>query len=372
MTETAPNPVPDAAFWNGRRVFVTGHTGFKGGWLVAMLRHLGAETRGYALAPDTEPNLFDVAAIADMCGHRIGDVRDADSLAGAVRDFNPEIVIHMAAQSLVRRSYRDPLETLQTNVLGTANLLEACRTADGIRAVVNVTTDKCYENRNQAAGYRETDRLGGKDPYSASKACSEIITSAYRDSFFSTGKGETGLTLSSARAGNVIGGGDWCGDRIIPDAVRAFSTGQTLIVRNVEAVRPWQHVLEPVLGYLLLAERLAENGAAFAKGWNFGPKSGEVYSVAKVVEEIAGHWPGPAEWEARTSPDAPHEAHTLVLDSTLAREELGWRARLGFGNAVRLTAEWYGAHHAGADTGALADLMERQIADYLEPVRAEA
>jgi CDP-glucose 4,6-dehydratase len=363
----------DAEFWNGRRVFVTGHTGFKGAWLVAMLRHLGAEARGYALIPDTSPNLFDVAGIANMCDHRIGDVRDAENLAAAILDFKPEIVIHMAAQSLVRRSYRDPLETVQVNVLGTANLLEACRAADSIRAVVNVTTDKCYENRNQSEGYRETDPLGGKDLYSASKACSEIITGAYRESFF-TGTGEDGIgpALASARAGNVIGGGDWCEDRIIPDAVRAFSAGKPLIIRNAVAVRPWQHVLEPVSGYLLLAERLAEQGAAYAKGWNFGPESSEVFSVAQVVEEFASHWPGPAEWEAKTPPEDPHEAQILVLDSTLAGKELGWRARLDFKDALRLTSEWYAVHHTGADTAVLAGLLERQVADYLNPIQTEA
>ncbi|NQV83534.1 MAG: CDP-glucose 4,6-dehydratase [Rhodospirillales bacterium] len=370
MTETALKPMLNAEFWNGRRVFLTGHTGFKGAWLVAILRHLGSVTGGYALAPDTTPNLFDAAGIAGMCNHRIGDVRDSEALVGAIRDFKPEIIIHMAAQSLVRRSYRDPLETVQVNILGTANLLEACRAADSIRAVVNVTTDKCYENRNQAEGYRETDPLGGKDPYSASKACSEIITGAYRESFFNAGG--DGLALASARAGNVIGGGDWCEDRIIPDAVRAFSTDQPLVIRNAIAVRPWQHVLEPVSGYLLLAERLAEQGAAYAKGWNFGPESGKVFSVAQVVEEFAGHWPGPTEWEAQTSPDAPHEAQTLVLDSTLAGKELGWRARLGFKDAVRLTAEWYAIHHTGADTATLAGLLERQIADYLDAIQPEA
>jgi CDP-glucose 4,6-dehydratase len=372
MTGTTPKAKLDVGFWKGRRVFVTGHTGFKGAWLVAMLRHLGAQTRGYALAPETAPSLFDIAAIADVCDHQIGDVRDAENLTGAIRDFKPEIVIHMAAQSLVRRSYREPLETVQVNVLGTANLLEACRATDGIRAVVNVTTDKCYENRNQAEGYREASPLGGKDPYSASKACSEIITGAYRESFFNADGDDFGLALASARAGNVIGGGDWCEDRIIPDAVRAFSAGQPLIVRSANAVRPWQHVLEPAFGYLLLAERLAGKGSAFAKGWNFGPESDEVFSVAQVVEEFAGHWPGAAEWEARISPDAPREAHTLILDSTLAGKELGWRARLGFNDTIRLTAEWYAAHHEGQDTARLAGLLERQIADYLDATQAEA
>ena len=371
MTDPADNPAPDAAFWKGRRVFVTGHTGFKGGWLVAMLRHLGARTYGYALAPDTQPSLFDAANVAGMCNHLIADIRDAGALAGAVRNARPEIVIHMAAQSLVRRSYRDPLETMQVNVLGTANLLEACRAVEGILAVVNVTTDKCYENRDRLEGYRETDRLGGRDPYSASKACSEILTAAWRESFFAGAEGNATLALASARAGNVIGGGDWCEDRIIPDAVRAFSAGKPLIVRNADAVRPWQHVLEPLSGYLLLAERLAKKGKAFAKAWNFGPEKDKVYSVARLVEEFSSYWGGPAEWENRADPDAPHEAKSLVLDSAEARREISWRARLGFGEAVRLTAEWYAAYHAGADSAALAALTERQIAGYLDAVRAE-
>ena len=368
MTATAHSSVPNAAFWNARRVFVTGHTGFKGGWLVAMLSALGADIRGYALDPDTAPSLFDAADIESLCHHQVADLRDADTLAQAIGDFKPDVVLHLAAQSLVRRSYRDPLETMQVNVLGTANVLEACRATEGVKAAVNVTTDKCYENQNQDEGYRETDRLGGRDPYSASKACSEILTAAWRDSFFGD-ENDSALKLASARAGNVIGGGDWCEDRIIPDAVRAFSNGEALTIRNGAAVRPWQHVLEPVSGYLILAERLVENGDAFAKGWNFGPEHGEVHSVAQLVEAFTEHWPGEATWENRSEADAPHEAQTLVLDSTQAQQELNWHPRLGLEVAARLSAQWYAAHAAGADQQALADLTKRQITNYLNAAR---
>lgn len=356
----------DSDFWHGRRVFVTGHTGFKGAWLVTMLNHLGAEIRGYALAPDTNPSLFDLAGIADICEHHIGDVRDGPKLSKTAADFEPEIVLHLAAQSLVRRSYRNPVETFEINVLGTTNLLEACRKATTIKAVVNVTTDKCYENKNKTEGYRESDRLGGNDPYSASKACSEILTHAYRKSFFNPDDhAHQGIALASARAGNVIGGGDWCEDRIVPDAVRAFSAGETLIVRNVDAVRPWQHVLDPVAGYLLLAQRCIEDGPAFAKAWNFGPGTSCLFSVGAVVEVLAKHWPEPVKWEARSTPNDPPEAETLVLDSGLAGDELGWRARIGFDDAIALTSEWYIAHQGGALPHGLRELMERQIGDYL-------
>ncbi len=371
MTETALNPVLDATFWKGRRVFVTGHTGFKGAWLVAMLNHLGADAGGYALAPDTDPSLFDLAGIADICAHTIGDIRDTEKLSKTVRDFKPDIVLHLAAQSLVRRSYRDPVETFEVNVLGSTYLLEACRGVPTIKAVVNVTTDKCYENKNQTKGYRESDRLGGNDPYSASKACSEMLTHAYRNSFFKPADhADHGISLATARAGNVIGGGDWCEDRIIPDAVRAFSAGRTLVVRSVDAVRPWQHVLDPLSGYLLLAQRCVENGPAFAKAWNFGPGTSRLFSVGAVVEAVAKRWPEPVEWKAESSPDDPPEAKTLVLDSGLAGDELGWRARIGFDDAIALTSEWYIAHLGGANPHGLRQLMGRQIGDYLNAAGA--
>jgi len=353
-------------------VFVTGHTGFKGAWLTAMLDRLGALVHGYALPPDTEPSLFELVGITGICEHEIGDIRDVAKLSQAVADFEPSVVLHLAAQSLVRRSYRDPIETFQTNVLGTVNLLEASRGCATIEAVVNVTTDKCYENQGRTDGYRESDRLGGADPYSASKACSELVTQAYRSSFFTPADGaQNGIALASARAGNVIGGGDWCEDRIVPDAVRAFSAGEKLVVRNVDAVRPWQHVLDPLYGYLLLAQRCAEDGPRFAKGWNFGPETSQLYSVGAMVEALAGLWPGPAEWEAQPSADDPAEAETLVLDSSLASDELGWQAQLGFDDAIALTAAWYVAHQESAGTEELRSLMDRQIDDYLEAAGRE-
>jgi CDP-glucose 4,6-dehydratase len=369
---TRPKPMLDSAFWTRRLVFVTGHTGFKGAWLVAMLRHLGADVHGYALVPDTDPNLFDLAGIADICAHHIGDVRDGAKLSKAVADFAPEIVLHLAAQSLVRWSYREPVETFETNILGTANVLEACREVSSVKAVVNVTTDKCYENKNQEKGYIETDRLGGNDPYSASKACSEMLTNAYRNSFFpSGGYADHGVALASARAGNVIGGGDWCEDRIVPDAVRSFSSGETLIVRSPDAVRPWQHVLDPLSGYLLLAQQCVEHGTAFAKGWNFGPGTSRLYSVGALVEELVKHWPEPVEWKAEASPDDPPEATTLVLDSGLAADKLGWQARVGFADAIALTAEWYIAHQGGATPGDLRLLMDGQISNHLSGEQPE-
>ena len=341
MTEIRPKPTLDPTYWKSCRVFVTGHTGFKGAWLIAMLRYFKAEVRGYALAPNTDPSLFNLAGLADICEHHVGDIRDGDSLSKGIQDFKPEIVLHMAAQSLVRRSYREPLETFETHVLGTANLLEACRNTSTIKAIINVTTDKCYENKNQTVGYREEDRLGGNDPYSASKVCSEMVTHAYRNSYFNpTDHAHHGVALASARAGNVIGGGDWCEDRIVPDAVRSFSAGDTLIVRHIDAVRPWQHVLDPLSGYLLLAQRCIENGPAFSKAWNFGPRTSRLFSVGAVVEALAKRWPEPVEWKAETSPVAPPEAETLVLDSGLAGDELGWQARIGFDDVISLTSEW--------------------------------
>ena len=325
-----------------------------------MLHHLGAQVHGFALSPDTDPSLFDLAGIDEICDHHIGDVRDGEAISKAVEAFGPDIVIHLAAQSLVRRSF-------EVNVLGTANLLEACRTASTVKAVINVTTDKCYENKNQAEGYLESDRLGGSDPYSASKACSELLTHAYRKSFFNPDDhANHGLILASARAGNVIGGGDWCEDRIIPDAIRAFSVGKPLVVRNVGAVRPWQHVLDPLSGYLLLAQRCMTDGPAFAKAWNFGPGTSRLFSVGAVVETLVKLWPEPAEWKALSSPDDPLEAETLVLDSGLAGEELGWLARIGFEDALALTSEWYIAHKDGAGSAGLRQLMERQMDEYLK------
>ncbi|MCW2314979.1 CDP-glucose 4,6-dehydratase [Rhodoblastus acidophilus] len=339
--------VIDAAFWRRRRVFVTGHTGFKGAWLALMLARLNAETTGYALNPPTDPSLFDLLAVCDTLEDRRGDVNDLENLRRAMVAADPEIVIHMAAQPLVRAGYAEPVATFQTNVMGVVNVLEAARACKSLKAVVNVTTDKCYDNREAPWGYRETDRLGGRDPYSASKACAELVTASYRASFF-----DHGATLATARAGNVIGGGDFAADRIVPDAVRAFTAGRALEVRAPKAVRPWQHVLEPLSGYLMLAEQAARQGEAFADGWNFGPGAESEQDVETLLTRFMAAW-GP---EARWLPDRsahPHEAGVLRLDASKAREKLGWTPLLSFDETVEWTARWYRAHAAGADLRAL-------------------
>lgn len=325
--------------------------------MVALLRALGARVYGFALETPTEPSAFALLGLEQACTHWIGDVRDQAAVEQAVRDAAPEIVIHMAAQSLVRPSYVDPVATYAVNVIGTVNLLEACRKVAGVQAVVVVTTDKCYENVGWVWGYRETDRLGGHDPYSNSKAAAELVTSAYRDSFFR----DSPLGLASARAGNVIGGGDFAVDRLVPDAVRAFMAGNTLRLRNPLAIRPWQHVLEPLAGYLLLAERLCNNHR-YAEGWNFGPDVEENASVGAVTDRLVELWGGTAAWSLDDCAH-PHEAATLKLDSTKARLELGWTPRLKLVHALRLTHDWY---RTWADGGDLAHCTDRQIADFLD------
>ncbi len=332
-----------ASFWKGRRVLVTGHTGFKGAWLASGLVGMGASVTGIALAPETSPSLFDLLGLARDMDSRLRDVRDREAIAGIARAVRPEIVIHMAAQALVRRSYQQPVETFAANVMGTAHVLEAARAAGSVRAIVNVTSDKCYENREADYAYRETDAMGGHDPYSASKGAAELVASAYRRSFLSA----EGILMASARAGNVIGGGDWSEDRLIPDCVRAFSARRALVVRNPLAIRPWQHVLEPLSGYLMLAERLANGDAAFADGWNFGPDAGEAAPVRQVVDEVVKLWGDGARWEQDPAAQ-PHEAHLLKLDASKARRELGWRPRLGLAETLRWTVDWYRGHLGGA------------------------
>ena len=363
MADLVVSGTMDRGFWAGRRVFMTGHTGFKGSWALAMLAELGAEVTGFALAPPTTPCLFDLIDGPSLCregqGDLRGDIRDADALARAVADARPEIVLHMAAQPLVRESYVTPVATYATNVMGTVHLLEACRLAPGVRAIVVVTTDKCYENHGWVWGYRENDRLGGADPYSNSKAACELVVDAYRRSFFSADSG-TRLQLGSARAGNVIGGGDFAADRLIPDAVRAFAAGESLAIRNPLAVRPWQHVLEPLAGYLQLARRLHETRSA-AEGWNFGPPTEESASVATVAGMVAARWGGAAGWK-QDEGFHPHEAATLKLDSTKARLELGWTPAFDLQRAVDATTDWYLAHRDGADMRAF---TFAQVRDYL-------
>lgn len=326
------------SFWRGKRVLVTGHTGFKGAWLGLWLHVLGAKTAGFSLASPTSPSLFEAGGVADCLSDVRGDVRDLPALLRAFEEHRPEVVVHMAAQSLVRRSYRQPVETFATNVMGTANVLEAARQAGDVKAALVVTSDKCYHNANLRRGYRENDPMGGRDPYSSSKGCAELVTEAYRASFFS-GCEEGGTLVASARSGNVIGGGDFSEDRLVPDLARAFSEGRGLKVRNPDAVRPWQHVLEPLEGYLLLLEKLYRHGREFAGGWNFGP-SGRALPVRSVVDRCVRLWGGQASWEVDQAPQAP-EAARLVLDSGKARQFLGWHPRLTNRQALAWTVSWY-------------------------------
>ncbi len=346
-------PLPDPTFWRGRRVLITGHTGFKGSWLTLWLAEMGAEVCGYALPPDTVPSLFDAAGIDGTCRHVVGDVRDADWLIHTVRAFAPEIAFHLAAQPLVRRSYRAPAETFATNVQGTVHLLEACRAAPSLRAAVIATTDKVYADLDTPRPHDEDDMLGGHDPYAASKACAELVATCYRKSFLA----RDGIAIATARAGNVIGGGDWSEDRLIPDAARAFTAERPLRLRNPDAIRPWQHVVEPLSGYLLLAERLAEDGTAFAEAWNFGPAADQMLTAAAIADAFAGAWGPDASWIAAPEPGALRETARLVLGSEKAQTRLGWRPRLTAAEAVAATAEWYRAHARGAGPVELRRLM---------------
>jgi CDP-glucose 4,6-dehydratase len=336
------------AFWQGRRVLLTGHTGFKGSWLSLWLQSLGAKLRGVALAPPTSPSLFDEAHVAADMEHRIADIRDNAAVQSQLLDFRPEIVIHMAAQSLVRRSYQQPTETYATNVMGTVHVLEAARQCGSVRAIVNVTTDKCYENLERAAGYREDEPMGGHDPYSSSKGCVELLSSAWRRSFFR----DAGIALATARAGNVIGGGDWASERLVPDILRALESGQPVLIRNPDAVRPWQHVLEPLCGYLLLAERLFEQGQAYAESWNFGPSDADARPVQWIVERLCKAWGSDAHWSLQPG-QHPHEAGYLKLDIAKARQRLQWSPRWDLESALVHIAKWHRAWRQGEDVRAV-------------------
>lgn len=336
-------------FWSGKRVLLTGHTGFKGSWLSLWLAKLGAQISGCALPPVDGPNLFDYAAVAQSVDHNVCDIRDAEALRALVQSVQPEIVIHMAAQSLVRPSYTNPVETYQSNVMGTLHLLEAIRLSGSVLSCVVVTTDKCYENQESGRPYRERDALGGFDPYSSSKACAEILTASYRRSFFPSDQNvERTTAIATARAGNVIGGGDWAQDRLVPDLVNAFSAGETAKVRNPAAVRPWQYVLEPLSGYMILAEKLFNHGLAFAEAWNFGPNGTGVCPVAALVDQLAGFWGEGARWEP-DSASQPHEAMQLALDSSQAKQRLGWSPRTSMSQTLEATVEWYKACAKGQD-----------------------
>lgn len=334
----------DPAFWAGKRVFLTGHTGFKGGWMALWLQRMGTRLTGFALSPPTEPALFDVARVADGMTSIIGDIRDRDMLEQALVDADPEIVIHMAAQPLVRASYDDPIGTYATNVMGTVHLLEAVRKAKNVRACVVVTTDKCYENREWAWGYREDEAMGGHDPYSNSKGCAELVVSAYRRSFMS----EAGVALASGRAGNVIGGGDWAADRLIPDILRAIEKGESVLIRNPLAIRPWQHVLEPVGGYLALAQALWCEPERAAQAWNFGPRDDDARPVQWIVERMCDAWGDGASW-TRDESIQPHEARYLKLDISKVRAELGWQPSWDLAQALTSIVAWQRAWRSGAD-----------------------
>lgn len=331
-------------FWQDKKVFLTGHTGFKGGWLALWLNSLGAQVHGYALAPSTTPNFFDVANVqAILASHTIADIRDATALEAAMLAAQPDIVFHLAAQPLVRQSYIDPLETYTTNVIGTVNVLETVRKTASVRAVVNVTTDKCYENKETLTPYAEDAPMGGYDPYSSSKGCSELVTASYRQSFLA----EKGVAIASARAGNVIGGGDWSTDRLIPDFLQALDKNEELVIRSPYAIRPWQHVLEPLSGYLQLAERLVTDKQTFAQAWNFGPAEKDAKTVEWIVKKLVEQLQD-AKWRIDDSPQ-PHEAHYLKLDSTKANTQLNWQPKWSLETALENIMAWHQAWHNKAD-----------------------
>ena len=344
-------------FWKGKKVLVTGHTGFKGSWLCLWLQSLGAEVTGYALAPPSNPSLFEEAKVAQGMVSLHGDIRDPEQMNRAMTRFQPEVVIHMAAQSLVRHSYLNPVETYATNVMCTVNVLEAVRQTASVRAAVMVTSDKCYENREWVWGYRENEAMGGYDPYSNSKGCAELVTSAYRQSFFRDGS----AAVASARAGNVIGGGDWAADRLVPDMVRAVADRRPVSIRNPHAIRPWQHVLEPLSGYLLLAQKLYEDGTAYAEGWNFGPREDDARPVQWIADQFTGLWGEGASW-VLDGAEHPHEAHYLKLDCSKARMRLDWQPKWSLETSLRKIVAWQKAHLRNQDmrTFTLEQILEFQ------------
>ncbi|WP_426091855.1 CDP-glucose 4,6-dehydratase [Flavobacterium sp. DSR3-2] len=329
----------NSAFWKGKKVFLTGHTGFKGSWLSLWLQSMGAVVKGYSLAPPTNPSLFVEADVAATMESQMGDIRDLEMLRKSMLDFNPDVLIHMAAQPLVRLSYIEPVDTYTTNVIGTVNVLEAARNCPNLKAIVSVTTDKCYENKEWAWGYREDEPMGGHDPYSSSKGCAELVTAAYRNSFFNT---KDSAALATARAGNVIGGGDWADDRLIPDILKAFEKSEAVVVRNPLSTRPWQHVLEPLSGYLVLAENLYINGHDHAEAWNFGPKDEDCRSVNWILDKMVSNWGAGASWQLDKN-NNPHEAGFLKLDCSKAKQRLNWESQWNLEFTLKSIVNWHKA-----------------------------
>lgn len=349
--------LPSQDFWRGKRVFLTGHTGFKGSWLSLWLQSLGVELHGLALAPPTQPNLYTEAHVGDGMSSTIGDICEADTVRTCMAAFRPEIVIHMAAQSLVRRSYIEPVETYATNVMGTVHVLEAARHVDSVRCILNITTDKCYENQEWPWGYRENEPMGGHDPYSSSKGCAELVSSAYRRSYFQSGD----IALATARAGNVIGGGDWAADRLVPDILRAFESGHPAVIRNPDAIRPWQHVLEPLSGYMRLVQALYADGQKFAEGWNFGPNDDDARPVRWIVERLAGTWGAGVSWQTDDG-SHPHEANYLKLDTSKSRQRLAWHPRWGLAVTLDKITDWHKAWLSKQD---MRSYCLNEILDYM-------
>lgn len=353
------------SFWKDKKVLVTGHTGFKGSWLALWLQSLGAKVSGFALEPPSTPSLFDVARVGEGMRSHVGDIRDFEFLKGVLSQEQPDVVFHLAAQSLVRYSYNNPIDTYSANVMGTVHLLEAIRQVGSVRVVVNITSDKCYENREWVWGYRENEPMGGYDPYSSSKGCAELVASAFRNSYFNPEDyARHGVALSSVRAGNVIGGGDWAEDRLIPDMLRAIESGQPVMIRNPYAIRPWQHVLEPLTGYMLLAEKMWVNGPEFSEGWNFGPNDNDAKPVEWIVNKMTNQWGAGASWTV-DGREHPHEAHYLKLDCSKAKSRLNWGPRWNIEQALSQIIHWHRAYLAGDDMRAvtLAQILNYHASD---------
>ncbi len=353
----------DQAFWKGKRVFLTGHTGFKGSWLSLWLSSLGAQVKGYALNPPTSPSLFYEAEVGKVINSQIGDIRDQEVLHESMVSFNPDVLIHMAAQPLVRYSYDAPIETYEVNVIGTAKVLEVSRSCSNLKAIVNITTDKCYENDGRSQGYKENDPMGGYDPYSSSKGCAELVTSAYRRSFLK----DQGIGLASVRSGNVIGGGDWADDRLIPDILRSFEKGEPVVIRNPKATRPWQHVLEPLSGYLILAEKLYKNQKEYAEGWNFGSSEKDVKPVSWIMDKMISEWPD-SSWELDQNSN-PHEADFLKLDISKAKSKLGWKPVWELSHTLEKIISW---HKSWLDKEDMQTICLAEIEEYTKDMNNES